>query len=97
MNPVFEAYDKASKLNSIIDAKKIIIDFNNRGYLDRDKAIQKILEIKSDKDIALELEKISKKIPYTHAKLLVQATDVEIIDELKFLIAIIYKKIEEKE
>ena len=48
-----ETYDRASMLKDISDREQMINDFRRTGYLDRDKAIQKIQELRlSDTDVA---------------------------------------------
>lgn len=48
-----ETYDRASMLKDISDREQMINNFRRTGYLDRDKAIQKIQELRlSDTDIA---------------------------------------------
>lgn len=48
-----ETYDRASMLKDISDREQMINNFRRTGYLDRDKAIQKIQELRlSDTDVA---------------------------------------------
>lgn len=48
-----ETYDRASMLKDISDREQMINIFRRTGYLDRDKAIQKIQELRlSDTDVA---------------------------------------------
>ena len=48
-----EPYDRASMLKDVSDREQMINNFRRTGYLDRDKAIQKIQELRlSDTDVA---------------------------------------------
>lgn len=48
-----KTYDRASMLKDITDREQMINNFRRTGYLDRDKAIQKIQELRlSDTDVA---------------------------------------------
>lgn len=48
-----ETYDRASMLKDISDREQMINNFRRTGYLDRDRAIQKIQELRlSDTDVA---------------------------------------------
>lgn len=89
-----ETYDRASMLKDISDREQMINNFRRTGYLDRDKAIQKIHELRlSDTDVATA----------TTARLAISSTpfsqvsDQGIIAELQMQVEILAAKILKKQ
>ncbi len=78
-NSIKDIFDKQSLIKDINEREKIILDYQNRGILDRNSAIKKIQELRiADKDVAsvtaLKLATFS--VPFT------QATNKQLVEEL---------------
>ena len=92
-NPIKREFDAASLVKDITDRENIIYNFQTTGYLDRDGAINKIVEMRiSDEDVA----------KVTAANLLIsstpfnQAPDFQIVDELIMQRNILQAKLSKK-
>ena len=88
-NRVKETYDRASMLKDISDREQMINNFRRTGYLDRDKAIQKIQELRlSDTDVAAATTArlAISSIPFS------QVSDQGIIAELQMQVEILSAK-----
>lgn len=84
-----EPYDRASMLKDISDREQMINNFRRTGYLDRDKAIQKIQELRlSDTDVgaATTARLATSSTPFS------QVSDQGIIAELQMQLEILSAK-----
>lgn len=84
-----ETYDRASMLKDISNREQMINNFRRTGYLDRDKAIQKIQELRlSDTDVAAATTArlAISSIPFS------QVSDQGIIAELQMQLEILSAK-----
>ena len=83
-------FDKANALNDIADRKRLIQDYCRTGYLDRQKAINKILELRyTDGEVAAVT--IANNTPQSIP--LISASDQSLVSELELQIAILSKKV----
>lgn len=83
-------YDAVSLAREIKERKDIIDSFNRYGYLDRDNAIKKILELRSsDMDVAVaaNVQQINGSIP------IVCASDQQLVFELNSQLNILKAKL----
>lgn len=83
-------HDEASLLKEINERKSIIQDYRQTGFLNRERAVKKILELRSKDAAVAEI---------TTARLAVgsvpfsQATDQGIIEELQMQVGILTSKL----
>ncbi len=83
-------YDKINTINDIADRQRMIQDYQRTGHLDRDKAIEKIRELRATNKTVAEV---------TATKMLIscipfdRASDQDLIAELQMQIAVLSQKI----
>lgn len=83
-------FDKVNALKDISDRQQLIQDYRRTGYLDRQKAINKIMELRyTDGEVAAIT--IANNTPQSIP--LVSAPDQGLVSELELQIAILSKKV----
>jgi len=83
-------YDRASMLKDISERKQLIDEYRSIGYLNREKAIRKIQELRltdSDVSAATSIRLATSRTPFA------QATDEAIAAELQMQIDILSAKV----
>jgi hypothetical protein len=88
-----KAYDKSSALKEISEREQIIRNYRLTGFLDRDNAVKKILELRqSDKKVAVvtAAKLVSGAVPFS------EASNQVIISELQMQIDILLANLLEK-
>lgn len=83
-------FDKVNALKDIADRQQLIQDYRRTGYLDRQKAIDKIMELRyTDKEVAT----IAMKSITPQSTTIFSAPDQSLVSELELQIAILSKKV----
>ena len=90
-NSLKEIFDKSSMMKDITDRVEIIQNYQNTGYLDRNKAIQMIKELRlTDNDVCKATVAgiaVGGSVPFD------QISDQGIINELKMQVAVLTAKL----
>ena len=93
-NPIKDEFDRESLIKGIAERADIIVNYQKNGFLDRNNAVRKILELRiNDKDVEIiTAAKLSKSsIPFT------PVTNDRIVKELDMQKAILQTKLIEKQ
>lgn len=90
-NSIQEIYDKATLLKDIEERKQIIHEYQHTGQLDREKAIEKIKELRvTDEDVA----KVTTTRLAVSSTPFSQASDKGIVAELQMQMAVLIAKLQ---
>ena len=93
-NQIKDAFDKASLIKDIDERNSIILNYERSGFLDRDNAIKKIMELRtSDEDVAIAtaLNTSKNSIP------LIQSTNNQLVRDLAMQRDILQAKLIKKQ
>lgn len=93
-NPIKDEFDRESLIKGIAEREDIIVNYQKNGFLDRNNAVRKILELRiNDKDVEIiTTAKLSKSsTPFAWA------TNDQIVKELDMQRTILLAKLIEKQ
>ena len=86
-------FEKIQIMKDIRDRKDLIQQFRQTGWLDRDKTIQKIMELRVNDPTVMRLEYLQMSASQAPRIPLERATDAELVDQLKVQVAALEAKL----
>ena len=86
-------FEKIQIMKDIRDRKELIQQFQQTGWLDRDKTIQKIIELRVSDQTVMMFEHIQMSASQAPRIPLERATDAELVHQLKVQVAALEAKL----
>ena len=88
-------FEKIQIMKDIRDRKDLIQQYRQTGWLDRDKTIQKIMELRVSDRTVMMLEHLQMSASSAPRIPLERATDAELVEQLKVQVAALEAKLGE--